>query len=357
MSPLLSVIPAPRVAAVESALQQAFGTAEVTAIQQLTAGLSASSVYSIVVNDKPYVLKLDAPITNGQIGHGADRTIQDTDGTAQADVLTARPTNLQLAADAGVAPPLYYQNIVTGVSISGFINSKPLRANFSPDQLVVKLASTVRAIHGIRCESNGNDLLTIIDSLIGQFRQSRMLTGPIFDEWFGYFDVIRSRYPWNDPDKVFSHNDLNPNNILGDGERIWIIDWDTAFLNHRYIDLANTANYFVHTPQDEQLFLTTYFDGPPDDRQVARFFIMRQVCRIIYSMLMLQLAARHKPSDYQHDQQMEGCDMATFSVLRSTGQLSLASYEGQLMYGKVLINEALSQMRSPRFAAAIAGLG
>jgi hypothetical protein len=35
------------------------------------------------------------------------------------------------------------------------------------------------------------------------------------------------------------------------------------------------------------------------------------------------------------------------------GKLSLASYEGQLLFGKALINEALNNMLSPRFASSI----
>jgi hypothetical protein len=37
----------------------------------------------------------------------------------------------------------------------------------------------------------------------------------------------------------------------------------------------------------------------------------------------------------------------------STGELSAASYEGKLLYGKVLLNEALYNMKTPRFAEAI----
>jgi len=33
----------------------------------------------------------------------------------------------------------------------------------------------------------------------------------------------------NDPNRVSSHNDLNINNVLYDGQRVWISDWEAAF--------------------------------------------------------------------------------------------------------------------------------
>jgi len=308
----------------------------VTDVLPLTGGLSTSSVYKIIANGHPYVLKLDAPVSNTSISGSG---------------------NLRLAADAGIAPPLYHQDKVTGVSISGYIDNKPIRSVFAPDKLAVELARKIGLAHSQTCQRDADDLLSIIDGLIAIFRQAGILNGPVFDECFAYFAAVRNKYPWDDKEKVFSHNDLNPNNILCDGEKMWIIDWDVASVNDRYIDLANAANYFVHTPQHEQLFLATYFDRPPDAHQLSRFFIMRQVCRIIYAMLMFQLAGRHKPAGYLHDQEMEGITVSAFGALRSIGQISLASYEGQLMYGKALINEAVTHMRSARFAEALAGLG
>lgn len=51
--------------------------------------------------------------------------------------------------------------------------------------------------------------------------------------------------PRNDSDMVSCHNDLKPENILFDGDRIWLVDWEAAFLNDRYCDLAVIANFVV----------------------------------------------------------------------------------------------------------------
>ena len=48
-----------------------------------------------------------------------------------------------------------------------------------------------------------------------------------------------------------------------DGDRIWLVDWEAAFLNDRYADLAVVANLFVHSEEDEQVFLQEYLGRPP----------------------------------------------------------------------------------------------
>jgi hypothetical protein len=81
---------------------------------------------------------------------------------------------------------------------------------------------------------------------------------------------------------------------------------------------------------------------------------MRQVCRIVYAMLMFKLAGQQKPVNHIHNQEIDGIDIVGFFALMGKGELSLATYEGQLMYGKALLNTAVHQMRSDRWQASLA---
>ncbi|WP_114937261.1 phosphotransferase [Mucilaginibacter endophyticus] len=333
MQTLNSIIPASSLLAVESALLQTFGTTTVAEIILLAGGLSASSVFKIVVNDQPYILKIDSSpvVVDGQ-----------------------NISCMEVAAQAGIAPPVYYLNRVAGVTITGFIKNMPLQAIYkSPEFLLPEIAKTIRRIHGLPALPTGNSLADTVDGLIVQFRTSGMLTGAAFDEGFAYYDEIRKHYPWNDADKVFSHNDLNPNNMVFDGEKIWIIDWDAAFTNDRYVDLAITANFYVSNDEHENIFLETYFGDSLTDYHRARFFLMRQICRLVYAMLMFKLVYMSN-SGTAHDPDMEGISLKNVKEKLGTGEISLAAYKGQLLFGKALINEALNSMQSPRFASSIA---
>lgn len=327
------VFPAERTAAIDAAIEKAFGGAKVDEVHLLAGGLSAAPVYKLTVNNRPYVMKLDHTQVPGP------------DGPSE---------KVALAAQAGIAPALLYRNMDAGITISAFVENKPIRSIFSGEALSRKLAEAVKKVHAIVYTVPGDDLKATIDHLLAGFRHTNVLSGDIPDECLRRYAEIRELYPWADTDQVFSHNDLNPSNILCDGQDIWIIDWNTAFVNDRYVDLAGIANFFIHMPDQEAVFLQAYFGDDLDDYKKARFYVMRQVSRIIYALIMLQLAAKAKPADYAHDQDVAGVFLKDVGPAIGAGKLSLATYEGQFMYGKALLHEAVQQMRTPRFAASMA---
>ena len=61
----LSSLPAHKIAAVEEALQQTFGTVNVDCIDPLAGGLSSALVYKISVKAHPYVLRVMLLATGG----------------------------------------------------------------------------------------------------------------------------------------------------------------------------------------------------------------------------------------------------------------------------------------------------
>lgn len=58
----------------------------------------------------------------------------------------------------------------------------------------------------------------------------------------------------------------------------WLVDWQAAFVNDRYFDLAVAANFVVTSDGDECTCLEQYFGQRPDKFQRARFFLMLQWC-------------------------------------------------------------------------------
>lgn len=321
------VIPHERIADVESALQAVFQTNEITDLALLAGGLSGSAVYRIELQGKSYTLKLTPPV----------------DEPAETNLA------LRQAVTAGIAPALYYDNQSKGIMISDFIRPQPISAVFSPEQLLSELATAIKVIHQIPFEGSSISVFEKVDELTSEFQAQGKLRDTVFDECFERYETIKQQYPLAADDQVFSHNDLNPNNILCDGKRLWMIDWDVASLNNRYIDLANVANFFIRTEEQENAFLTIYFGQAPTAYQTACFHVMRQISRLLYALLMFRLALQSKPADYLHNQEMEGIDLPAFGAMMAAGKLSLAEYDGQLMFGKALINTALVQMRSDRF--------
>ncbi len=64
---------------------------------------------------------------------------------------------------------------------------------------------------------------------------------------------------------TFCHNDLLPANLIDDGSRLWLIDWDYGGFNSPLFDLANLASNNELSPDQEHWFLEAYFDRPTSD--------------------------------------------------------------------------------------------
>jgi thiamine kinase-like enzyme len=331
-----SLIPESKRAAVDVALQTAFGKTAADEIALLTGGLSPALVYKIVLDGRPYVLRIvmNVDAFNDPVRQYACMTI---------------------AADAGIAPRVLYASAEDAVAITDYIESSPLTLNFeSREQLLGAMAKTIRALHAAPVFPKFVNYLDAINGMVANFQASKMLPESATEECFRYYAQIQEHYPRHDPDRVSSHNDLNPGNILCDGKKIWLVDWDAAFENDRYTDLAFVGISYAPDEALEEVFLRAYFGDALDDGKRARFFLMEQVCHVFYGTIFLNLARMLKPEGFVHDPGMDVPRRSDFVAKFLTGEVSLASYEGRLLFGKVALNEALHNMKTPRFAESIA---
>ena len=64
---------------------------------------------------------------------------------------------------------------------------------------------------------------------------------------------------------VFGHNDLLPANILDDGDRLWLVDWEYAGFNSALFDLGGLASNAGMDPAGAGALLAAYYGRPPDD--------------------------------------------------------------------------------------------
>ncbi|MBB6127023.1 phosphotransferase [Mucilaginibacter lappiensis] len=332
---LTNAIPEGKLPAVQNALKYLFNQSDIEDIQLLTGGLSSALVYRITIAGKDYLLRI---VMRADEVHDPQR----------------QHICMGLAASANIAPHVYYSNDEDALAITDFVQNKPVREGFaSGKDLITALGSTIKAIHELPLFPKLVNFLDGVDTFIQQFKSLHMFPGHVTAEHFSLYAEIQKVYPRYDTDIVSSHNDLNPNNILFDGKKIWVIDWEAAFQNDRYVDLAIVAQTFVHNQEEEFIFLQTYFGEELDEYKKARFFLMQQICRMYYAMIMLKLAAAQKPSDHLHDPDMNQPNMPEFGAMLMSGKILLDTYEGKLQYGKILLNTMLSAMKSERFKDAI----
>jgi thiamine kinase-like enzyme len=76
-------------------------------------------------------------------------------------------------------------------------------------------------------------------------------------------------------DLVYGHNDLLAANLIDDGTRLWLVDWDYAGFNSPLFDLSNLASNNEFTPDMESGLLQAYFGRPGTGALYRRFAAMK----------------------------------------------------------------------------------
>lgn len=308
------MIPEEKKPAVERALRESFGVASFEDIRKLTTGLSSALVFRIVVRGRPYLLRV---IT---------RNDAMSDPTRQFACMKS-------GADAGLAPRVWYANVEDRISITDFVEAQP----FSISEALVRLPATLRALHALPPFpkiTNYPSYLDAMDAFVQKLCAAKILPESETKELFELYARVASVYPRHDSDLASCHNDLKPENILFDGGRVWLVDWEAAFLNDRYADLAMVANFIVTNDGEE-----------PGEYRLARFYLMRQISHMGYVAIFLLLGSSGKPIE-PHTPAPAFRD---FHNRIWASEVDLGSAEAKLQYGRVHMNQALHEMRASRF--------
>jgi thiamine kinase-like enzyme len=74
---------------------------------------------------------------------------------------------------------------------------------------------------------------------------------------------------------VFGHNDLLPGNVMDDGRRLWLIDWEYAGFGTAMFDLANLSSNGEFDAAGDAALLDAYFEGKVDDGLRRAFTAMK----------------------------------------------------------------------------------
>ena len=179
---------------------------------------------------------------------------------------------MQSAADADLAPRVWYTNVEDKVSITDFVEAVP----FSMTDALIRMPAALRTLHalppfpGAPHHINTTPTFLIhqgpaLDGFLQKFQAANILPEHDVAQLFAWHAQLTAVYPHHEPDMVSSHCDLKPENIVFDGHRAWLVDWEAAFRNDRYSDLAVMANFVVTNDVDEAAYLHGYFGQPPDD--------------------------------------------------------------------------------------------
>jgi hypothetical protein len=329
---LFDSLPADRREDARSALKAAFGPAPLTALQRVTSGASAL-IYRIEVADRPYLLRLESLQRDA---------VRDPQRSYRC---------MRTAAAAGIAPTLHHADPTAGVAIMDFVPARSL-SDYpgGPEGLARGLGALTARLQTTPVFPPVADYLSVLKALMGRLLGSGLFAPSLLNRHQEGFERIRQAYPWDDGALVSSHNDPHPGNILFDGKRLWLIDWETAYRNDPLVDVANFTLYLAGSPELEGLLLQSWLGRAPDRALRARLVLMRQLVRLFYACASSLHAASPQAVP---ETDLTALTPAEFRAAVDDGRLVLGAPETQRIGGKVALATFLAVLGTPAFEEAL----
>jgi aminoglycoside phosphotransferase (APT) family kinase protein len=330
---VLEQIPAPSRDVARAALTAAFDGSGGLDLRLVPGGASGALVYRVDVSGQPYLLRLEGPRHPLRNPH--------------------QYTCMRTAADAGVAPRIVYLDDTAGAVVMDFVRQRPLSEYpGGPAALARDLGRLATRLQDTTRFPTLHDYGALLQKLFAWLRGSGLFEPALLDPHREALDRIRETYPSGATEPVSSHNDPNPQNVLFDGERLWLVDWETAYCNDPLTDIAILTDNFARTPGLETALVEAWLGRTPDRLLSARLHLMRQLTRFYYAALLLfGAAARNAPLAPARD--LDAPTPAEFSAALAARKLDARAPETLHTLGRMLLASFLAGSCSAECEAAL----
>jgi Ser/Thr protein kinase RdoA (MazF antagonist) len=316
-----------------SVLRDALGQAEVRALTAVPGGASGALTYRVDTDGRSFLLRMERGLNALQ-----------------------NPLHyacMKAAADAGIAPPLRCVDAARGIALMDVVTTRPL-AEYpgGAPELVRALGSLARRLQDETAfPTQAITYRDLIGRMLGFVRDSRVFAPGLLEPHWRGFERIRDAYPWNDAAMVSSHNDPNPRNILFDGARLWLVDWETACANDPLTDLAVFSHELATTPELQRDMLRAWLGREPDEVTRAKLLLMQQLTRAFFACVLLRLFANDP--NRAPDPDLRSLTPAEFVSAIQTGKLRLGTPPVLYEFGKMFLAGFLDGLSQPGFEPAL----
>lgn len=297
-----------------------------TTLTRIAVGLSGAAVYRVEAAGQAFVLKI------------ASATESDADWR---HALTFQRN----AADAGLTPRIVHVDEARRAILTVFVADRSFAAFYydprNREAALTLLGRVVRRLHALPLPANTPSrdprefLLEVRDGLLAGFPLPAFAIDGI--------QRALAEAPATDKQaRVFSHNDLNPSNLLYDGESLLLLDWATAGPMDPFYDLAVLAA-FLRMDEGTCLRLLSAYDGTPHVQLPPRFLSTRRLATTLAGSISLYLARQMKHPGASGTETLESTlSLGEFYQRMRAGELKLGTPEGQWAFGLALLKDGLS---------------
>lgn len=168
---------------------------------------------------------------------------------------------LEAAAEAGLSPRVHACDPRNGLMVADYVQGSPWQRTDAHEPLnVARIGAVLRKLHSmpLRAGVRGISFDRQASRLEGQLAVAGSLDPELRRIARPAFASLASRGSC----VVLCHNDLHHLNILDDGERLWLVDWEYGGCGDPLFDLASFLCQHESTPAEREMLLEAYGDSP-----------------------------------------------------------------------------------------------
>ncbi|MEV7327305.1 phosphotransferase [Micromonospora sp. NPDC093244] len=220
---------------------------------------------------------------------GDSCVVRILDGNADPAETAVEFAAAQRFAEIGVGPGVRMADPAAGVLVMDFIGGAPARPPSAPQALA--LADALARLHGadwhvdLRLYASKREAAKATVRELTAAHDHLTLYRTVLDE----FDGLRGGLAMLDSPRALCHNDLNPTNVLFDGDTPWLIDFDHVGLGDPLFDVATAMKALDLRDERADRFVTRYLGRPATDVELARLELLSCLALLRYGLMTLTL--------------------------------------------------------------------
>jgi len=328
----LDILPDERRAAAHSALAATFGTTPIDAVAPIGGGASSASIFRVTARGRSYVMRLEgepSPLRNPQ-----------------------QYAAMRIAADAGLAPAIHFIDETSRVAIMDLVEHRPLQDYpGGPPALAGAVGTLLARLQAEPTFPSFVDYPAIVARLFAHVRRTGLFAAGLLDPHVERLAELVEAYGADKTRLVPSHNDVTPRNVLFDGQRLWLIDWESAYRNDPLVDAAIVLDSFGFPRELEDLLLAASLGRMPGGGDRRRLAIVRALTRLYFAGVFLSASAASWQA--APDDDLAAPTAAQFRRALRDGSLAPGTPRTRHVLGKMYLDSFLTGTPPPDFEAAV----